>query len=70
MDTETRARHKHRPLNIKVRVFECKDDIEIRNWTVDIANNNKKDWLYDLVLWATLNGKVVEVVNIIDDKDI
>lgn len=63
-------RRRHRPLNIRVRVFECsQDDKEIRNREIDIANNANKDWIYDLILWATLNGKAVEIVNVIDDKD-
>ncbi len=58
---------KHRPLRIKVAVFECKTDEQIRDFSVDIANGNKREWLYDLILWATLNGKAVEIQNVRDD---
>ncbi len=57
---------KHRPLRIKVAVFECKTDVQIRDFSVDIANGNKQKWLYDLILWATLNGKAVEIQNVRD----
>ncbi len=58
---------KHRPLRIRVSVFECISDVQIRDFSVDIANGNKREWLYDLILWATLNGKAVEIQNVRDD---
>jgi hypothetical protein len=65
MDQVTNRRH--RPLKVVVRVYEADTDVQIRERRVDIANSNQKDWVYDLILWATLNGKVVEVVNERDD---
>lgn len=57
---------RHRPLYIKVAVFECKTDEQIRDFTIDISNG-AKDKLFNLILWATLNGKAVELVNRRDD---
>lgn len=66
MDQVTPTR-RHRPLYIKVAVFECKTDEQIRDFTVDISNGDKQKWLFDLVLWATLNGKEVSLINRRDD---
>jgi hypothetical protein len=60
---------RHRSLYIKVAVFECKTDEQIRNFVVDISNGSKEKWLFDLVLWATLNGKAVELCNKRDDHE-
>jgi hypothetical protein len=65
-----RQRKHHKPLYLKVMVFEVKNDIQIRERRLDFANSNQKDWLYDLVLWATLNGKSVEIINEKDDKEV
>jgi hypothetical protein len=67
MDQVTNRRHK--PLMLLVRVFEADSDEQIRERRLDFANSNQKDWVYDLILWATLNGKVVEVVNEKDDAN-
>lgn len=58
---------KHRPLYIKVMVFDIAEDKQIRDLRVDISNGDKRAWLFDLILWATLNGKSVEMLNEKDD---
>lgn len=60
-------RRKHKPLYVKIMVFDIVADKQIRDLRVDIANGDKRKWLFDLVLWATLNGKSVEVLNEKDD---
>ncbi len=64
--SEVRSK-KHRPLFVKVYVFDCDTENQIRDLKVDLSNGEKKDWLFDLVLWATLNGKAVEIVNCKND---
>jgi hypothetical protein len=56
-------RRKHSPLFIKVKVFDIKTEEQIRDLRVDVANGDKKDWLFDLMLWATLNGKLIQISN-------
>lgn len=58
---------RHRPLPLIVRAFETKTDKQIRERKLDFANSSQKDWLYNFVLWATLNGHCVEIINSKDD---
>jgi hypothetical protein len=49
---------------VKVLVYE--GDNEIRNITVNIYRTNKREWLYNIIMWATLNHKSIEIVHIDD----
>ena len=48
---------------LRIRVFEIHNQEQIRDLIVNIGADGKKDWLFDLVLWATLNNKLVQVSN-------
>ncbi len=56
-------RRKHKSLFVKIAVYECENEKQIRDLKVDLSNGEKMQWLFDLVLWATLNGKAVEICN-------
>jgi len=67
MDQFAPVTRKHRALNIVVRAFDAKTEEQVRERKVNLTDNGQKDWLLSFVLWALLNGKVVEVVNAKDD---
>lgn len=55
------------PLMLKVLIFDIEQDKQIREHIIDFANREKRKWLSSVVVWATLNRKLVEVVNMEDD---
>ena len=59
-------RHKFKATYLRIRVFEITTQEQIRDLIVNIGADGKKDWLFDLVLWATLNNKLVQVSNKVD----
>ena len=67
MDQLSPVIRKHRALNIVVRAFDAKTEEQVRERKVNLTDYGQKDWLLSFILWATLNGKVVEVVNAKDD---
>ena len=54
-------RRKHGPTRIKVRVFDIKSKQKIRDFSVNLSAGGRKDWLFDLTLWAVLNTCVLEI---------
>lgn len=64
-----RRRHAQK-LSVNVRVFEVEHDIEIRHFPkVDFAKRSNRDWLFGMIVWATNNGKAVEIVHAKDDDE-
>lgn len=49
---------------VKVLVYE--GDTEIRNLTKNMSDHDTKNWLINLILWATQNHKIIEILHIQD----
>lgn len=59
---------KCKSLMIKVLVFDIATGEQVRELIIDIKDREKRKWLPNLVIWATVNNKSVEMINIEDDK--
>lgn len=58
---------KRKPIVVRIVVWEVKADKIIRDFKVNLAASDKHRWLTRIVIWAMLNGKSVEIININDD---
>ena len=63
-----RVYREKKPLTIKVLVFDIATGQQIREHTCNLLLSEKKIWLYNLMMWATMNGKSIEIFNLKDDK--
>lgn len=59
--------HKTRQLGLKVLVFDLDTNEQIREITVRHFDSDKRKWLTDLVVWASLNHKSIEILSLQDD---
>lgn len=52
---------KRKPHLIRVTAFDIKLDQQVRDMIVDLSKDGKREWLFDFVLWATMNGIAIEI---------
>lgn len=55
-------------INVKVIIFDAKTEQVEREWTKNIDAPDRRQWLLKTTIWAVMNGKAIEIVNIEDDK--
>lgn len=53
------SRRKQHRINI---VVYDNNDREIRNFNTDMKGQGAKNWMFELVYWATMNGHTVEFI--------
>ena len=56
------------PLVLKVLVYDLASDKQIREHTIKLCREGKREWLVNLCVWAACNGKGVEILAIQDDR--
>ena len=61
------TRPQRKSLRLKVLVFEIGSDVQIREHDVDFDKKENRLWLCNLIVWATMNRKEVQIYNIKDD---
>lgn len=59
---------KDQELLIRVLVYEIDQENPVRDRVVDFNDHNMRHWLTNTTVWAMLNHKTIEIVNIKDDK--
>ena len=59
------AKSQRKSLRLKILVFE--NDVQIREHDVDFSKKENRLWVNNLIVWATMNGKKVQIFNMRDD---
>jgi hypothetical protein len=62
------GREPHKKLMVRVLVYEVDSDEAIRDRVLDFNDHNMRYWVTKTVVWATLNHKSIEIINVLDDK--
>lgn len=57
-----------KPFIIKVVVIDIETDQQVREKVVDFSDDKVKSWIISLTYWALNNRKVIEMINISDEK--
>ena len=68
IDDERPKRPRAKPHFVRVLVFDIAQDQQIREHGINysklmIDKDQKLKWLLDMILWATKNGKSVEIMS-------
>lgn len=61
------ARKEYKALVVVLRVINPKTDEIVIEHTKTIDSNDRRTWLSKTIVWATMNGNYVEVINKEDD---
>lgn len=57
------------PLILRIRVCEIDTDKLVRTYHINFNRPDKKDWLHKTLVWAAMNKKYVEIINVVDDNE-
>lgn len=62
------TKKEYKTLVITLRVIDVKTDQVEDERTKTIDSRDRREWIMKTVIWATMNGKYVEIINKEDDK--
>ena len=57
----------YKPLLLNITVINAKTEEVIREFRKTIDGVEKRKWLSEFIIWATLNGNYVQLINQVDD---
>lgn len=59
----------YKTLVVTMRIIDVKSDKVEDEKTKTIDSKERRDWISKTVVWATMNGKYVEIINKMDDVE-
>lgn len=62
-------RKKYVALVVVLRVIDVKTDKVDSETIKTIDSAERRKWIQDTVIWATMNGKYIEIINKVDDNE-
>lgn len=55
-------------LKVKIYAYDLNSNEAIRQHTIDLNSDLAQEWLRRFTVWAVLNKKSVEIINVRDDE--
>lgn len=59
----------YKPLVIVMYIFDVKTDKQEQKITRTIDSAERREWMLKTVMWATMNGKYINIINESEDKE-
>lgn len=55
-------------LTVKVIIYDTKTDEQENEYIRNIDSADRRKWLLSTVMWAIMNAKAIEIINVKDEK--
>lgn len=63
------TRKEYKQLVVVLRIYDAKTENMESEATKTIDSKDRREWISKTVVWATMNGKYVDIINKEDDNE-